>query len=232
MLLELPNPAAAQVRVIPHFHALYRIEGNAERRPDGIYDCMRSVGAHEIVIESRAHGQSLALMSDDQIERVLQAYALRILDLKGDRRFKYITVFRNNGLLAGAEWDHPYSEIVATTFIPRRIHYELRSAREWYAQRERCTFCDILRQELKQARRIVDMEGDYLAFCPYASRVPFELWVMSRAPTRPSKNLATMPSGAIWPSCLGEFSGACSGSRSHTTLFCIPRRISFVKIQP
>src|SRR5690349_7204695 len=149
MLLELPNPAAAQVRVIPHFHALYRIEGNAERRPDGIYDCMRSVGAHEIVIESRDHGQSLGLMSDDQIERVLQAYALRILDLKGDRRFKYITVFRNNGLRAGAEWDHPYSEIVATTFIPRRIHYELRSAREWYAQRERCVFCDILRQDRK-----------------------------------------------------------------------------------
>jgi UDPglucose--hexose-1-phosphate uridylyltransferase len=180
VLLELPSPAAAQVRVIPHFRALYRIEGDAERRPDGIYDRMRSVGAHEIIIESPNHGESLARMGDDSIERVLEAYQLRILDLKCDPRFKYITVFRNHGLLAGAEWGHAYSEVTATTFIPRRILYELRSAREWYEQKERCVFCDILHQEEKQGRRIVDTEADYVAFCPYASRVPFELWVMSR----------------------------------------------------
>ena len=60
----------------------------------------------------------------------------------------------------------------ATTFVPRRILYELRSAREWYRERDRCVFCDILRQEIRQTKRIVDSVGDYYAFCPYASRVP------------------------------------------------------------
>jgi UDPglucose--hexose-1-phosphate uridylyltransferase len=119
-------------------------------------------------------------MSDEQIERVLQAYALRILDLKRDARFKYVAVFENRGTLAGSEWAHPYSQVVATTFVPRRILYELRSARTWYAEKERCVFCDIVRQEERQAKRMVDTQGDYVAFCPYASRVPFETWVLPR----------------------------------------------------
>lgn len=179
-LLELPANGTEQVRVIPHFHPLYRIEGEAGRKPEGMYDSMRPVGAHEIIIESPNHGGSLAHMSDQQIEQVLEAYALRIVDLKRDPRFKYVTVFRNRGALAGAEWEHPYSQVTATMFLPRRIIYELRAARAWYEEKERCVFCDVLRQEEKQGHRIVDAQGDYVAFCPYASRVPFELWLMWR----------------------------------------------------
>lgn len=179
-LLELPSNGTPQVRVIPHFYPLYRIEGEAGRRPEGIYDRMRSVGAHEIVIESPDHNAWLGRMKDEEIERVLEAYAQRILDLKRDSRFKYITVFQNRGSLAGEEWTHPNSQITATMFVPRRLLYELSSARAWYEDKERCVFCDILRQEEKQGRRIVDTQGDYAAFCPYASRVPFEVWLMPR----------------------------------------------------
>ncbi len=179
-VLELPSADGAQVRVIPHFHPLYGIEGDAGRTADGIYDRMRPLGAHEIIIESQDHNQTLAGMSDEQIERVLQAYAFRILDLKRDARFKYVTVFENRGALAGSEWAHPYSQVTATLFVPRRILYELRSARQWYEEKERCVFCDIVRQEERQGKRIVDTQGDYVAFCPYASRVPFETWVLPR----------------------------------------------------
>lgn len=179
-LLELPGNGTDPVRVIPHFHPLYRIEGEAGRKPEGMYDRMRPVGAHEIIIESPVHNRSLAHMGDPQIERVLHAYALRITDLKRDPRFKYVTVFRNRGALAGAEWEHPYSQVTATLFVPRRIMYELRAARAWYEEKERCVFCDVLRQEERQGLRVVDAQGDFVAFCPYASRVPFELWLMWR----------------------------------------------------
>ena len=75
---------------------------------------------------------------------------------------------------------HAHSEVTATIFVPRRIKYELSAAHEWYKDRERCVFCDIVRQEEKQGKRIVDVQGDYYALCPYASRVPFEVWVMHR----------------------------------------------------
>ena len=151
-----------------------------DRSAEGIYDRMASVGAHEIVVETPDHTRTLAQMTDEEIERVLDAWARRIADLKRDARFKYVTVFKNTGTQAGEEWPHAHSQITATTFVPRRILYELRSAREWFRERERCVFCDILRQEIRQAKRIVDSAGDYYAFCPYASRVPYEIWIIPR----------------------------------------------------
>jgi UDPglucose--hexose-1-phosphate uridylyltransferase len=179
-LLALPPEGPWQVRVTPHLDPLYRIEGEPGRQADGMYDKMRPVGAHEVIVETRDHTLQLPQMSDVQIELVLQAYASRIQDLKRDPRFKYVTVFKNHGALSGEEWPHSHSLITATTFVPRRILYELRAAKEWHAEKERCVFCDIVRQEERQGRRIVDTQGDYVALCPYASRVPFEVWIIPR----------------------------------------------------
>lgn len=177
-LLALPAAEPWQVRVIPHFDPLYRIEGEPARTAEGIYDRMELVGAHEVIVETRDHTRTLAEMSDVEIERVLLAFALRIDDLKRDARFKYVTVFKNSGPLAGEEWPHSHSQVVANTFVPRRVLYELRAAREWYQQRERCVFCDIVSQEKRQGKRIVAEQGAFLAFCPYASRVPYETWII------------------------------------------------------
>jgi UDPglucose--hexose-1-phosphate uridylyltransferase len=180
-LLALPQHGQWQVRVYPHLRPLYRIEGDPGRSAEGIYDRMGPTGAHEVIVETRDHARTLAQMGDEEIERVLEAYAQRITDLKRDARFKYITIFKNQGEPAGEEWPHAHSQVTATTFVPRRILYELRSARLWYRERERCVFCDILRQEVRQSKRIVDNVGDYYSFCPYASRVPFEMWLIPRA---------------------------------------------------
>ena len=181
LLLALPRQGPSQVRVYPHFRPLYHIEGEPGRSADGIFDRMDAIGAHEIIIETPSHSRTLTELTDEEVQRVLEAYALRIADLKRDARFKYVAVFKNQGPQAGEEWTHPHSQVAATTFVPRRILYELRAAREWYRERERCVFCDILRQEIRQKARIVDNVGDYYAFCPYASRVPYETWLIPRA---------------------------------------------------
>lgn len=179
-LLDLPAEGPWQVRAHPHFRPFYRVEGDPGRTAEGIYDRMAPVGAHEIIVETPDHSLALEQMSDEQIELVLKAYALRIADLKRDSRFKYVTVYKNRGPRSGEDWTHSHSQLTATTFVPRRILYELRAARDWYRDRERCVFCDILRQEIRQEHRIVDNVGDYYAFCPYASRVPYEVWLMPR----------------------------------------------------
>ncbi len=179
-LLTLPPQGPWQIRVFPHFNPLYRIEGEPGRQADGIYDRMRPVGAHEIIVETPEHNRKLSEMSDEQIEPVLAAYASRIADLKRDMRIKYVTVFKNYGALAGEEWAHSHSLLTGTTFVPRRILYELRSSREWFRQKERCVFCDIVRQEERKGKRVVDSQGDYVALCPYAARVPYEVWLINR----------------------------------------------------
>lgn len=180
VILAWPAEGPWQVRVVPHPDPLYRIEGDLGRRAEGMYDRMLPIGAHEVIVESPQHEKKLSSLTDEEIERVLWAYAARIVDLKKDARFKYVAVFKNQGALAGEEWPHPHSQVTATVFVPRRVKYELRAAREWYREKERCVICDIVRQEEKQGKRIVDVQGEYYALCPYASRVPFEIWLLHR----------------------------------------------------
>ena len=179
-VLRLPAQGPTQVAVFPHPDPLFRVEGDPQRRADGMYDQMQPVGADEIVIETPEHNRKLEDLSDDQVALVLEAWRQRVEDLKRDRRFKYVSVYKNYGPLAGQESPHAHSQVTATTFMPRRLLYELRAAREWYRDKERCVFCDIVKQEERQARRIVDTQGDYVALCPYASRVPYEIWVLDR----------------------------------------------------
>ncbi len=179
-LLAWPAEGPWQVRVVPHPDPLYRIEGDLGRQAEGMYDKMLTIGAHEVIIETPQHEKRLCQLSDNEIERVLWAYGARIAELKKDARFKYVAVFKNQGPLAGEEWTHPHSQLTATVFVPRRVKYELRAAREWYREKERCVFCDIVRQEEKQGKRIVDVQGEYYALCPYASRVPYEIWLLHR----------------------------------------------------
>ena len=179
-LYEYPGGGSRwQVRVTPHLHPIYSIEGDPQRRAEGIYDKMRSLGAHEIVVENPCHDLQLSRLSDDNVAQILRAYLVRVNDLKKDRRFRYVTIFRNHGELAGGEFEHPYSEITATPFIPRRAGYELRSALRYFELKERCLFCDITGQEIADKTRIVEQLDPFIAFCPFAARVPYETWLLS-----------------------------------------------------
>jgi UDPglucose--hexose-1-phosphate uridylyltransferase len=171
---------AWSARSAVHPTPLYRIEGEPARRGDGLYDRMRSVGAHEVLIENPRHDRHLWNASDREIEQFLLLAAQRIQDLKRDARFKYVSIFKNHGVSAGQEFDHPTSQLTATTFVPRRVLYELRAGRDYYEKKERCVFCDILQQEERQNLRVLETRGDYVAICPYAPRVPYETWLIPR----------------------------------------------------
>lgn len=168
-------------RAVVHPVPIYHIEGEPGRRGDGLYDRMGSVGAHEMLLENSHHDRHLWNASDAEVEQFLRLMAQRIQDLKRDARFKYVSIFKNHGVAAGQEFEHPASQLTATTFVPRRVLYELRAGRDYYDAKERCVFCDILAQEERQGVRILEIRGDYAAFCPYAPRVPYETWILPRS---------------------------------------------------
>ena len=167
-------------RAVVHPTPLYRIEGEPSRRADGIYDRMSAIGAHEVLIENLRHERHLWRAGDIEIEQFLLLAAQRIQDLKRDARFKYVSVFKNHGGNAGQEFEHPTSQLTATTFVPRRVLYELRAGRDYFKAKERCVFCDIISQELQQNQRVIEVRGDFVALCPYAPRVPYETWILPR----------------------------------------------------
>jgi UDPglucose--hexose-1-phosphate uridylyltransferase len=165
-------------RSVVHPHALYRVEGEPSRRADGLYDRMAPVGAHEVLLENSRHDRHLWNANDGEIEKFLVLVAQRIQDLKRDQRFKYVSIFKNYGVSAGQEFEHANSQLTATTFVPRRVLYELRAGRDYFQQKERCVFCDIISQEMRQNLRVLELRGDFIAICPYAPRVPYETWIL------------------------------------------------------
>lgn len=184
-------------RAVVHPSPMYRVEGDPGRRGNGLYDTMRAVGAHEVLVENPRHDKHLWVASEEEIEQFLILCAQRIQDLKRDQRFKYISVFKDYGTLAGQEFDHPTSQIIATTFVPRRVLHELRAAREHYHLKERCVFCDILGQDLNEKKRIVEVRGDYVSSCPYAPRVAYETWITPQTHSAHFEQTALSRPGAM-----------------------------------
>jgi UDPglucose--hexose-1-phosphate uridylyltransferase len=177
-LASILGPDGAwRVRAFPDKAPVFQVEGEMGREAEGLYDRMRNVGAHEVVVETPEHATTLARLPAEDIARVLQMFRQRIQDLKKDVRFRYIQVFKNQGLLAGSVIPHAHSHLVATPVIPRRLEAELRWSKFHYDLKERCLYCDILRQELDQGARLVERHADYVAFCPFAPRFPYEIWV-------------------------------------------------------
>jgi UDPglucose--hexose-1-phosphate uridylyltransferase len=182
VIATVPNTGGApwSARAVVHPTPLYHIEGEPGRRGDGLYDRMHSVGAHEVLVENPRHDRNLWNAGDAEIEWFFRLAAERLFDLKRDPRIKYVSLFKDYGANAGQEFSHPTSQITATMFVPRRVLYELRAGREYFLTKERCVFCDIINQEERQALRVIESRGDYIALCPYAPRVPYEAWILPR----------------------------------------------------
>jgi len=175
-----PNAAGWDLRVVPNKFPALKVEGSLERQGEGMFDRMNGVGAHEVIIETPDHARTLASMSEAEIDRVLWAFRERILDLKQDRRFRYILVFKNHGAAAGATLEHTHSQLIALPIVPDFVREEIEGARQHFAAKERCVYCDILRHEVAAGSRIILESADVVALAPYAPRFPFETWLLPR----------------------------------------------------
>ncbi|RJO66622.1 MAG: galactose-1-phosphate uridylyltransferase [Myxococcales bacterium] len=168
------------VRVMPNKFPALMVEGELDRLAYGPYDYMNGVGAHEVIVETPDHGQQLPDLSLDHLALLLDVYRERLDDLLRDTRLRYVMIFKNYGRLAGATVSHPHSQVIATPVTPRTLSSELRSAMDHYHLKERCLYCDVLAQELAEGVRVVAENEHFVAYCPYASRVPFEVHVFPR----------------------------------------------------
>ncbi len=168
------------VRVIPHLRPVFQIEGDLGRRGLGMYDKMNNIGANEIVIESPEHNLPPEDMGNGQVYRILSIYWNRLAELEKDARLRYVFIYKNYGKAAGAIFSHPHSQVIATPIIPKRIKEELDGAKQYFAYKERCIFCDIMREELRLAERVIYETRDFIAFSPYAPKFPFEFWILPK----------------------------------------------------
>lgn len=168
------------VRVVPNKYPALVIEGDLAKEGIGLFDRMNGIGAHEVIIETPNHNENFSDFSIPQIVSVLNAYKERIIDLEKDSRFKYVMVFKNHGRAAGASLEHSHSQLIALPILPRMIVSELSGAKSHFNYKERCIFCDIIRQEIQQNERVVCQNEKFITITPFAPRSPFEMWILPK----------------------------------------------------
>jgi len=174
-----PNSSDWKVRVVPNKFPALKIEGDIDERMEGLFDFSNGVGAHEVLIETPYHEKNMADFTVGEVSDVIKGYQRRVVDLTGDQRFKYIIIFKNYGASAGATVEHAHSQIIALPMVPKYVLSELEGAQRYYDEHQRCVFCDMVREGGDNDRKVIEND-DFVAFCPFVPRYPFECWIMPK----------------------------------------------------
>jgi UDPglucose--hexose-1-phosphate uridylyltransferase len=176
-----PDSNGWWVRVVPNRFPALSPEGSLERKEEkDFFRMMDGVGIHEVVIESPSHDQILPLMEEKQVEEVLLAYRERYLAIRENSRIKLIIIFKNYGEAAGTSLEHPHSQLVGTAVVPSNIRKKLEEAARYYDDHGSCVYCDLVKEELGFEKRVVMDTEKFVVLQPFASRVPFETWIVPK----------------------------------------------------
>lgn len=176
-----PNKPGWDIRVIPSISPFLSMTGDLDRHGDGMYDLMNGVGAHEIIIATPSHDPGAFIGDISQIEKLTRVVITRMQELKKDERLKYTLLFKNHGKVAGgSNLNHQHLQLIATPATPKRVKEELVGSKRYFDYKDRCVFCDMLRQELEAKERVILESGKFVSINPYCSRFPFETWILPK----------------------------------------------------
>ena len=169
-----------QIRVVPNKFPVLKPDAALSTKRIGIYDVMGGFGIHEVIINSPDHLVNLSQLNEFNIKIIIETYVRRIKVIKKDSRIESVVIMLNQGKEAGASLEHTHSQIFAIPFISPVLERELHGTRRYYKNHKCCAMCDILDFEIGENKRKIFENNDFLIIEPFASRNPFETWIVPK----------------------------------------------------
>lgn len=169
------------LRVFPNkYPAFSRPQGGKiQHKEEGPYFLMDGIGYHEVIV-TRDHDKHIGRMDPLMVAEILDAYQTRYLNLMNKKSVRFVEIFHNHGKEAGASIPHPHSQLAAVPVVSPYIKLELEGSEQYYKSNKKCVFCTMIEWETEYKKRIVFENDLFVAFCPFASRAAFEIWVMPK----------------------------------------------------
>lgn len=146
---------------------------------EGPYFSMTGTGYHEVIV-TRNHHNHIALMEQWQIAEIFDVYQDRYLTLMKKKSVKYIQIFHNHGTEAGASISHPHSQIMAIPVVSPYIQAEINGSELYWKRNKHKVYSVMIEYEMESQKRVVFENDAFIAFCPFASRSAFEVWVLPK----------------------------------------------------
>lgn len=179
-IARVPNDEQWRHRVVPNRFPALTADGSPEINGNEHDREMGGLGAQEVVIESPLHDERLDEMDVDRIDSLLRLWRDRTRTLSAEPWVRAVVVFKNFGIRSGMTLDHPHSQIMAMAVCPPELRLRSDVAEAYLAEHGRNVYADILEDELGSGERLVAVRDSFAAVTPFASRVPFETWILPR----------------------------------------------------
>ena len=175
-----PDASGWTVRVVPNKFSALEASETFKTKDDNLYESMSGVGRHEVIIESPDHRATLENLSKAQIAACFSTFKQRILCLQKNPVIRYVLIYKNHGQAAGATLSHSHCQLMALPLVPELLRREIQGSQNHYQQAGNCLYCDLIREEKRQGHRLVSENDSFIAFCPYAPRFPYEIWILPK----------------------------------------------------
>jgi UDPglucose--hexose-1-phosphate uridylyltransferase len=180
-IYEVKSGEDWKLRVVPN---IYAAVSRPEQIPVGalprtrvgdIHLLAKGYGAAEVIIENPKHNANLAFVEKLAAYEVIKSYKERFNALASDPNIAVVNIFKNYGASAGATLEHPHSQIIAIHVLPTYITDYMAYSRRAFNTYGTCIFCDLIKKEITSGDRIITMSKHFVAFCPFASKHPYEV---------------------------------------------------------
>lgn len=146
---------------------------------NGIFEHKKGLGYHEVIVTSDPKKHP-ALFNSEEMAELIRAYQERFSTHCAKDHVKYVCIIYNHGEKAGASITHPHSQLFAFPLVTNDVNDEILGSLDYHNKNQRCVYCDMAKQESIQKQRVVMESDNFISFMPYASRFPFEIWIMPK----------------------------------------------------
>lgn len=152
----------------------------ADEQSYGPFKTFDPIGSHEVIVY-REHDYGIYKFSKDDFIKMVRVYKKRFFELIEESECtKYILMFHNHGRAAGASIYHPHSQIITTPILPPDVFRSINGAFDYYDKHKKKVYSELLEWEQKERSRIVYENKEFIVFCPYVSKYPYEMRIFSK----------------------------------------------------
>jgi UDPglucose--hexose-1-phosphate uridylyltransferase len=184
-----PDSPGWLVRVVPNLYPALG-DGAAEvsrdplaegRGQPDLFSARPAVGAHEVIVNTPQPLGSIAELNVEQLETAMGVWRERMRLHAADAEYVHVIVIE--GREAGASLPHTHAQLYALGFVPGAIARERERFTAWHERTQGRNLAeDLVQEEVRLRERVVAVDSDAVALCPYAARMPFEVQIVPRRP--------------------------------------------------
>lgn len=139
-----------------------------------------SYGKCEVILYSPEHTTTLPKLPVSHIEELVSLWQERFAEISRDENIKYVFMFENKGEPVGVTMPHPHGQIYGYSVVPKRIEEEIANGKKHFEKTGKCLISDILENELKENKRIIIENDDFVTVLPFFADYPYGVFIIAR----------------------------------------------------